>query len=94
MTKETKWLGTILIATLILLFGGIFLLSRGSSSKAVAGVTVSQIDYSKGQKIGSDSAKVRVVEFSDLQCPACLAAEPSVKKMLATYPDQMQLIYR
>lgn len=94
MTKETKWLGTILIATLILLFGGIFLLSRGSSSKAVAGVTVSQIDYSKGQKIGSDSAKVRVVEFSDLQCPACLAAEPSVKKLLATYPDQMQLIYR
>lgn len=94
MTKETKWLGIILIGTLILLFGGIFLLTRGNSSKAVAGVTVSQIDYSKGQRIGSDSAKVRLVEFSDFQCPACLVVEPYVKKLIAAYPDQIQFIYR
>lgn len=96
MTTETKWLGIILISTLILLFGGIFLLTRGSPSKTVAGVTISQIDYSKGEKIGSDSAKVKVVEFSDLECPACLAAEPYVKKLITTYPDQnqIQVIYR
>lgn len=91
---EAKWLGIILISTLILLFGGVFLLTRGNSSKAVAGVTVSQIDYSRGQRIGTDSAKVRVVEFSDLECPACSAVEPYVKKLIATYPNQVQFIYR
>lgn len=95
MTTETKFLGIILISTLILLFGGIFFLTRGSSSKAVAGTSVSQIDYSKGQKIGSDSAKVKVVEFSDFQCPACLAAEPTVRKIRESYkPEEVQLIYR
>lgn len=94
MTKETKWLGAILMITAVLLLGGVFLLSRGQSSKSVAGTATVQIDYAKGQKIGSDSAKVKVVEFSDFQCPACLAAEPYVKKLRTDYPDQMQFIYR
>ncbi len=94
MTKETKWLGIILIGTLLLLFGGIFLLTRDNSSKAVVGVTVSQIDYSKGQKTGSDSAKVKLVEFSDFECPACSVVEPYVKQLIATYPNQVQFIYR
>ena len=46
MTTETKWLGVILIITVVLLFGGVFLLSRGQSSKAIEGTNVSQIDYS------------------------------------------------
>lgn len=97
MITETKILGSIVIATVVLLVGGIFLLSRSASGplKDITGATVSQIDYSKGEKIGSDSAKVKVVEFSDLQCPACLAAEPIVKKIRTSYSlDQVQLIYR
>ncbi len=96
MTTETKILGSIVIATVVLLVGGIFLLSRSATGPAdITGATVSQIDYSKGEKIGSDSAKVKVVEFSDLQCPACLAAEPIVKQIRANYPPtQVQLIYR
>lgn len=94
MTAETKWLGVILIATVVLLLGGVFLLSRGGSSKDIAGVNVSQIDYAKGQKIGSDSAKVKLVEFSDFQCPACQAAEPALKQVLSKYPNDLQFIYR
>lgn len=95
MKTETKFLGIILVLTLVLLFGGIFLLSRNqSSSDNIQGKNVVQIDYSKGQKIGSDSAKVKVVEFSDLECPACLAVEPNVQKLRSDYPQQVQLIYR
>ena len=94
MKKETKWLGAILIITVVLLFGGIFLLTRKDSSKAVAGATVSQIDYSKGQKIGSSSAKIKLVEFSDFQCPACAVAGSYTKKLRVTYSDQIQFIYR
>lgn len=95
MSTETKILGTVLILTLVLLFGGVFFLSRNSNTpKGIKSNTVSQIDYSKGEKIGSDSAKVKLVEFSDLQCPACLAAEPIVKQIRNNYPDKVQLIYR
>ena len=81
--------------TAILLFGGVFLLSRSQSSSAgVKGTAVLQIDYGKGQKIGSDSAKVKLVEFSDFQCPACQAAEPAIKQVLLKNPDNLQFIYR
>lgn len=95
MTTETKVLGSILIATVVLLVGGVFLLSRGNSGPTgIEGVSVSRIDYTKGQKIGSDSAKVRLVEFSDFQCPACKAAEPIIKQVLSKYPENLQFIYR
>lgn len=95
MTTETKILGIILIITLTLLIGGVFLLSRSqSSSSGVKGTAVLQIDYSKGQKIGSSSAKVKLVEFSDFQCPACKSAEPAIKQTLLKYSDDLQFIYR
>ncbi|OGE32729.1 hypothetical protein A3J19_03495 [Candidatus Daviesbacteria bacterium RIFCSPLOWO2_02_FULL_41_8] len=96
MTTETKILGSIVIITIILLVGGIFFLSRSASGpKDITGATVLQIDYSKGEKTGSDSAKVKVVEFSDFQCPACLAVEPIVKQIRTSYSlDQVQIIYR
>lgn len=93
MKTETKILGFGLIATLIILFGGIFLVSK-QSPKTVGDQTQYQIDYSKGEKIGSESAKVKLVEFSDFQCPACLAAEPFVKRIRENYPADVQFIYR
>ncbi len=93
MKTETKILGIILFITIALLVGGVFLLSRSSGSSQNTG-SVLQIDYSKGQKIGSDSAKIKLVEFSDFQCPACLAVLPFVNKIKADYPDQVQIIYR
>ena len=94
MTTETKILGIVLFITVVFLSGGVFLLSRNQSPQAVAGTAVAQIDYSKGQKIGSESAKVKLVEFSDFQCPACKSAEPAIKQTLLKYPNDLQFIYR
>lgn len=94
MKTETKFLGLVLIITLVLLVGAVFLLGRKESSKEIKGTAVSQIDYTKGQKIGSDSAKVKLVEFSDFQCPACKAVEPAIKEILLTYSENVQFIYR
>lgn len=88
MKYETKILGAILVITVATLFGGIFLLSRNQ------GNNILQIDYTKGQKIGSDSAKVRVVEFSDFECSACSAVEPYIAKLRAADPSKVQFIYR
>jgi protein-disulfide isomerase len=91
MKTETKILGVIFILTAILLAGGVFFLARQGDS-GVKGTQAVQIDYSKGQKIGSDSAKVKLVEWSDFQCPACAAVEPILKNI--RNKENVQFIYR
>lgn len=93
MKTETKLLGIILLATMVLIFGAVFFLGKNSGSpKNTLDSAQLQIDYSKGQKIGTDSAKITLVEFSDFQCPACAAAEPIVKNLRLA--GSVQLIYR
>lgn len=48
----------------------------------------------KGHFTGNADAKVRIVEFSDFQCPACGAAEPAVRQILAEFRDRVKLTYR
>jgi protein-disulfide isomerase len=48
----------------------------------------------RGQVLGPATAPVTVVEFSDFECPFCRQAETTVKRLVATYPDQIRLIYR
>lgn len=43
---------------------------------------------------GPESARVTIVEFSDLQCPACASAESLVGSLVEQYPDDIRLIYR
>ena len=35
-----------------------------------------------------------MIEFADFQCPYCLAAAPTVKKVMETYGDRIRLVYR
>jgi protein-disulfide isomerase len=41
----------------------------------------------KGPAKGPDNAPTTLVEFSDLECPACKAAHPTVEKLLADFPN-------
>jgi len=43
---------------------------------------------------GSADAKVKVIEYSDFQCPYSKAFYPSVKKMLSEYGDKVQFVYK
>jgi protein-disulfide isomerase len=94
MKTETKVLAGILLFTLLLLGGGIYFLSKSAAKQEAQNNQVVDIDYSKGQKIGSDSAKVKLVEFGDFQCPACGGAEPTVEEILAKNDPNLQFIFR
>lgn len=41
-----------------------------------------------------NTVAVRIVEFSDFQCPACRATSPLVKDVIEQYPGQVELVYR
>lgn len=95
MKTETKILAVILTSSIILVFGAIFFFGRTQDTNKgkVQGATY-RVDQSIGHKMGSDSAKLKLVEFSDFQCPACKGAEPTVKEIITSHPDEVQLIYR
>ncbi len=42
---------------------------------------------------GSKDAKVKIIEFSDLQCPACKAANPTVQQIKEEYKDKISFEY-
>jgi protein-disulfide isomerase len=44
--------------------------------------------------LGPQNAPVTLVEFSDFQCPYCIAAVPEIKAILDTYPKDVKLIFK
>ncbi len=95
MRRENLILISIVVVTLILLVGAAFLFSNPQSTESTDAVTdTALLQGTKDHKIGSDSAKVTVVEFADFQCPACGAAYPIVKQVSEEYKDRVQFIYR
>jgi protein-disulfide isomerase len=47
-----------------------------------------------GHSKGSSSAKVRVVVFSDFQCPFCGKVAPILNDLVEKYPDKIKLTFR
>ena len=43
---------------------------------------------------GNPDAKVRIVEFSDFQCPACGAAFPNIERIFSEYSGRIKFTYR
>jgi protein-disulfide isomerase len=43
---------------------------------------------------GPANAPVEIVEFSDFQCPYCLAANPTINRVLEKYGDRIRFVYR
>lgn len=45
-------------------------------------------------QVGPKDAKVRIVEYSDFQCPYCRLLHPAVKQVLSDYKDQVLFSYK
>lgn len=43
---------------------------------------------------GNPNAKVKIVEFSDFECPACSSFYPYVLKLADSHPENLAIIYR
>lgn len=47
-----------------------------------------------GPKKGPDGAQVTIIEFSDFECPFCNRVNPAIQKVLETYGDKVQIVFR
>lgn len=54
----------------------------------------SRVEVKKsGHITGADNAKIRMVEFSDFECPYCVRAFPTIKSLEAKYGEKLSLEY-
>lgn len=75
----------------ILALWGIFnLFTKPLAEPTKADITISKDDVI----LGNADAPVTLVEFSDLQCPACAAYAPILKEVVDTYKGKVRLVYK
>lgn len=43
---------------------------------------------------GNPNAPIKLIEFSEFQCPFCKRARPTIEKVLSTYKDQVYYVFR
>ena len=43
---------------------------------------------------GNKEAPVTIVEFTDFECPFCEAVQPSIQKILKSYPKEVRLVFK
>lgn len=86
---NTKAIVMFVVVTLGLLLGvGAMLWQFGENAdKPVADVAGESV-HVKGE------GELVLVEFSDFQCPACLAVQAPLKQILAKYEGKVKLVYR
>ncbi len=72
----------------VVLIGGSIWYSSGVGEKNNEGIT-----FSPHLKGNTDSS-IKLVEYSDFQCPACAQMEPIVKDVLDQYGDQISFEYK
>ena len=94
MKQETKFIIGIAIATILIVLGGVFYFSKNQAQQPQQTVETQDIVSGTQNTLGDTSAPVTVVEFADLQCPACRAAHPIVKNVLEENGQSIFYVWR
>lgn len=89
-------IGTMVVTLLLVVGIAFFFSGDGTQTSGVSPVTDTALLVSDTQNVkgATESAQVTVVEFSDLQCPACKAAHPLISQLTQKYGDKVKIVYR
>src|SRR5260370_345238 len=68
--------------------------SRRVQEEIVASGPAQAINLEHAPAIGSATAPVSLVEFSDFECPYCAETAPVVHQLLAAYPTQVRFAFK
>lgn len=102
---QNKIFIAVVLGTLILLVGGVYLFSKGPSSQSSGPKVASNLlEPANGQKTGgkvngeyipaSKSANVTLTEFGDYQCPACSAYSTLVTQVITDFSGKLNYAFK
>jgi protein-disulfide isomerase len=103
---KDKWLAIGIIATVILIVGGVFLMTRGNKGSTTTNTPISSdilvpngVNETGGIENenylpATSSAKVTLVEFGDYECPACIEYNSLVKQLLVDFSGKINYVFR
>ena len=95
MSTESKFLIGIGIFTVVIIAAGVFFFSRSKPQENPNQKADETVLYSNTKNSTGDSnAPVKIVEFADMQCPACRSAQPILKSVLEKHKDQIYFVFR
>lgn len=100
MTKEAKLVTSIIIAVILVLGIGVFLMSRAPQNYTNPTPTVDPQNKEEAlaretpNVRGKLDGKVTVIEFADVQCPACAAVNPGLNELVKTYGDRVKFVFK
>ena len=98
--SKTDYLLPISIIIAALLISGSWIYSAGLknidsvSDVKIADKTAQLEDFSQDHIRGNIDASVKIVEFSDMECPFCKKFHETMKQAMAEYGDDIAWIYR
>ncbi|MBX3532549.1 MAG: thioredoxin domain-containing protein [Rhizobiaceae bacterium] len=84
------------LAAVAIFAGSAFLYSRSANDAANVAPAAegNQLVRAHSPVLGPASAPVTIVEFFDPSCEACRAFYPTVKQIMATYPEEVRVVIR
>jgi protein-disulfide isomerase len=67
-----------------------------AEAEKIAGekITRAKIEYGKGYVKGGKNAKIKIMEYTDFECPFCNKSFPTIEALLTKYGENISLEYR
>ncbi|MCL4406442.1 MAG: DsbA family protein [Patescibacteria group bacterium] len=95
-------IASVVIAAAVLVSGGVISIKSQPSQPSQPSQAADSLSALKGLKpvdakdhvLGNASAKVKIVEFSDMDCPYCKRFNATIDELLTTYGDKIAVVYR
>ncbi len=95
MTSENKFLIGIGAVTVIIIIIGVFFLGKQNKQpQADANFDSAKLIEGAVNTKGKPNSPVVIVEFGDIQCPACRAAQPIANKIVEKNKDNVYFVFR
>jgi len=84
----------VVLVVAFLLASSYYTRQQAEKSGFLAQENASTLVRDHSQTLGSDDAKVYLVEFTDPACETCAAFSPFIKKLMASDPGKIKLVIR
>ena len=91
---NSRYVLTGILLVIFLVAGVLFLKQWRADQRAKRPTPLPEVAYYPVPKTrGPDDAPIKLVEYSDFECPACRAAEGALSELFLMYPGKIQLTY-